>query len=154
MKTFVILFLSVLVASTAFGQPSPGSSDHKFIPRTLSAGTSMSGRTAAAALDDTTQAISLDGWNRVFLHVYTATNDSSNTWVAYQTSQDNQTWGAFAVIDSLKSTGTTGVNKSFELPAAAMGAEFVRFRVYGSTGGVPYSANPSTTVTSVIRRKR
>lgn len=153
MKTTIMLILFVLVASVAVGQQVPVRSDGEFIPRTLSAGTSMSARTAAAALDDTTQAFSLDGWNRAFVHIVTATNDSSNTWVAYQTSLDNITWGDFTVIDSLKSTGTVGANKAFEIPAGAMGAEYCRIRVYGSTGGVPYSANPSTTVKTIIRRK-
>jgi hypothetical protein len=153
---YVFLFLAMVLLSVgAFAQATPGQSDYVFIPRTLSAGTLMSARSYTSSSDDTTQAISTDGWNRGFVHIVFSTNDSCNMIVAYQTSRDNATWGtAFTTIDSAKSTGDTGYNLAVELPAGAMGAGFIRVRVYASTAGVPFSANPSTAVTTILRLKR
>ena len=153
MRTLSILLAVLFVASVGFSQATPGARDFVFIPKTLSVGTLMSARAFSSAYDDTTQAISLDGWNRVFVTLVTAANDSISVICSYSGSMDGSTFGQYNTLDSLSSTGTTGVNDAFELPAAAMGFQFVRVRlVYSSIGRA--SANPSTTLTTYIRKKR
>lgn len=152
---YIFLFLAmVLVVSIGFSQATPGHGDHLMIPKTLSEGTEMRARDfTTASYDDTTQAISTDGWNRIFVVLNTATNDSIAAIVSYQGSVDGATFGPLTVLDSLSSTGTVGVNTAFELPAKAMGFPFVRVRVYAS-GIDRESANPATDLTTYIRRKR
>ena len=154
MKNILISVLAVILcASVGYAQsansPNP---DVVFIPRTLSAGTLMSARTDAAALDDTTQAIRVGGFSAVYIHIVTATNDSASVVLSYAPSRDGSTFGAYTTFDSLSTTGTVGANKAFALPAGGLGAEFVRIRVKGSVSAV-HSVNPATTVTTIIRKK-
>ena len=153
MKTLSIFVATVLFATAVFAQATPGEKDFVFIPKTLYAGTLMSARDFSASYDDTTQAISTNGWNRIFLVLNTATNDSISVICSYQGSVDGATFGPFTTLDSLSSTGTVGVNTAFELPAKAMGFEFVRVRLVYSTIGRA-SANPATDLTTYIRKKR
>ena len=154
MKTLTLILAMVLAVSVGFAQSTPDDRDFTFIPRTLSAGTLMSARDfTTASYDDTTQAISTSGWSRIFVVLHTATNDSIAAIVSYQGSVDGATFGPLTVLDSLSSTGTVGVNSAFELPAKAMGFEFVRVRVYAS-GIDRESANPATDLTTYIRKKR
>ena len=149
MKTLISVALVLFVTSTVYAQGQP---DVVYTARTLFAGTVMSARTAAAALDDTTRAFSTNGFENVYVHIVTAANDSSCTRLAYCPSADGQTWGVYTLFDSLSTTGTVGANRAFALPAGAMGAAYVRIRVYGSDANI-FSANPSTTVQTIIRKK-
>lgn len=153
MRTLFIAVLLVVVSGLALAQSNANAKvDDVFIPRTLSAGTSMSARTVAASLDDTTQAVRVAGFSAVVLTLQTATNDSVGLKVSYQPSFDGVTFAAtFVLIDSLTSTGTVGYQKGFPLPAAALGFNAVRFRVEGTNAG--QSGQPSATVTTRIRRK-
>lgn len=153
MKILSILLAMVLFVSVGFSQATPGVKDFTYIPRTLSAGTLMSARDFSSTYDDTTQAISTSGWNRIFVVLNTATNDSISVICYVQGSVDGATFGPFFTLDSLSSTGTVGVNDAWELPAAAMGFEFVRVRLDYSTIGRA-SANPNTDLTTYIRKKR
>jgi hypothetical protein len=151
MKTLISVLVAALVlVSMTYAQNPQG--DNKFTPRTLSAGTSMSARTYGASYDDTTQTFRVGGFARVFVHVLTAANDSASVLLSYSVSNDGQTWGAYTLFDSLSTTGTVGANKAFELPAGAMGGEYVRIRQYYSPIN-RVSASPATTVTTIIRRK-
>jgi hypothetical protein len=151
MKTLISVLVAALVlVGVTYSQNPQG--DNKFTPRTLSAGTSMATRTVAAALDDTTQAFRVAGYGAVYIHLITATNDSATALLSYQVSNDGSTWSAFTLFDSIYVSGTVGANKAFALPAGALGGEVVRVRVHGSDSALK-SANPSATVTTVIRRK-
>ena len=153
MKTFTLILAMVLAVSVGFAQATPDDKDFTFIPKTLSAGTSMSARAFSASYDDTTQAISTSGWSRIFVTLVTAANDSISVLCSYQGSANGATWGQLTSLDSLSSTGTVGVNTAFELPAKAMGFEFVRIRLVYSTIARA-SGSPSTTLTTYIRKKR
>lgn len=149
------LLILLLIPCLAFGQaPAKAlASDDVFIPRLLSAGTSMSARTEAAALLDTTQGLQVAGFSQVIITLQTLLNDSVGIRVSYQPSFDGVTYAAtFVVIDSLSTTGTVGYQKGFVLPQAAMGFHSVRIRVDGTNAG--HSVNPSATVTTRIRRKQ
>lgn len=154
MKNLLISVLALALCVSFAQAQSTGSPfpDQKFIPRTLSAGTSMSARTDAAALDDTTQSIRVGGFTAVYIHIVTAANDSASVVLSYACSNDGATFGAYTTFDSLSTTGTVGANKAFALPAGGLGAEFVRIRVKGSVSAV-HSTSPATTVTTVIRKK-
>ena len=88
MNKLAILFLAF--TSLALSQ----STDKVEIPRRLSAGTSMSARTAATTLDDTTQAISVRGYDAVILTLQVLANDSANFLVQVQPSFDGVTFDA------------------------------------------------------------
>jgi hypothetical protein len=148
MKTLISVVLALFVVSASYAQ----FPDVKYTPVTLGTATTMSLRVAAQALDDTTQAFRVGGFNRVFIHIITSANDSSCTRLAYSVSNDGATFGAFTLWDSLSTTGTVGANKAFELPAGAMGGEYVRVRVYGSDAAI-FSSSPTTKITTVIRKK-
>lgn len=152
MKYLLILLLIPVLAFSQ--QPSKAlPSDDVFIPRTLSAGTSMSARTDAAGLLDTTQAIQLRGYSQATVIVQTLTNDSVGLRVDYQPSFDGVTFAAtFVLIDSLSSTGTVGYQKAFAIPAGVMGFQAIRIRIKGTDAA--HSANPSATVTTRIVRKQ
>lgn len=153
MKTLTLILATVLFTTAGFAQTTPDDKDFTYIPRTLSAGTSMSARSYSASYDDTTQAISTSGWSRIFVVLNTAANDSISVVCSYQGSVNGATFGPFTTLDSLSSTGTVGVNTAFELPAKAMGFEFVRVRlVYSPINRV--SGSPATTLTTYIRKKR
>ena len=149
MKTLISVLLALFVVSASYSQRNP---DSKYIPATLSAGTSMSARTYAEAYDDTTQTFRVGGFSRAFAHIVTAANDSISVLLSYSVSNDGATWGAYTLSDSLSTTGTVGANKAFAIPDGAFGGEYARIRVYGSSIS-RVSANPSTTVTTIIRRK-
>ena len=152
MKYLLILLLIPVLAFAQ--QPAKAlASDDVYIPRTLSAGTSMSTRTDAAALLDTTQSIQVRGFAQVIITLQTFTNDSVGIRVSYQPSFDGVTYAAtFVVIDSLSTTGTVGYQKGFVLPQAAMGFHSVRVRVDGTSAA--HSVNPAATVTTRIARKQ
>ena len=149
MKTLisVILCLAVVVGVSYAQFP-----DVKYTPLTLSAGTVMSARTVADALSDTTQGFRVAGFAKVYIHLITAANDSANLQLSYAVSNDNSTYSGYTMWDSLVVSGTVGANRAFELPAGAMGGEYVRVLVSGSDSATR-SANPSATVTTVIRKK-
>jgi hypothetical protein len=148
MKTLISVVLALFVVASVQAQ----NPDVKFIPGTLSAGTSMVTRTCAQALDDTTVSIRVGGYSAVYVHLVTSANDSSCTRLAYSVSNDGATFGAYTLWDSLSTTGTVGANKAFALPAGALGGEYVRIRVYGSDANI-FSSSPTTKVTTVIRKK-
>lgn len=146
----ILAFL--LLASVAFGQNSTlvHYSD-TFVPKTLTAGVSMSGRTSASTYDDTTRAFNVRGYAAVYIGVETSTNDSSRTLIAYQTSANGTSFNSFTLCDSLSSV-TLGDFKYYPLPSTALGAYAARVRVYGDSNVLRYSANPSTKVTTKIIR--
>jgi len=148
MNKLAILFL--VFTSLALSQ----STDKVAIPRTLSAGTSMSARTAATTLDDTTQAISVRGYDAVILTLQVAANDSANFLVQVQPSFDGVTFDAtFDTIDSLVNTTSAVLpQQAFELPTKYLGFQAVRFRVKGQAHGL-YADSPAPTVTTRIIRK-
>ena len=148
MKKLLVLFL--VFSSLAFSQ----SKDKVEIPRLLSAGTSMSARTAATTLDDTTQAISVRGYDKVILTIQVAANDTANLLVQVQPSFDGVTFDAtFDTIDSLVNTTSAVLpQQGFELPDKYLGFQAVRFRVKGQAWGL-YAGSPVATVTTRIIRK-
>lgn len=151
MKTLISVFVAALVlVGVTYAQNPQG--DTKFIPTTLSVGTVMSARAVADALSDTTKTFRVGGYGKVYIHLVTATNDSANLQLSYAVSNDGSTWSAYTMWDSLVVSGTVGANRAFELPAGAMGGEYARVIVSGSDSATR-SANPSTTVTTIIRRK-
>ena len=151
------LFVLLLIPCLAFTQaPSKAlPSDDVFIPRTLSAGTSMSARTGATTLDDTTQAVTIRGFSQVILAVQITANDSINLLIQYQPSYDGVTFFAtFQTIDSLvASTSAVLPQAGFLLPAKVMGFQAVRFRVKGQAHGL-YADSPTPKVTTRIIRKQ
>lgn len=149
MKQILAFFL---LASVAFGQNSTllHYSD-VFVPKTLTAGTLMSGRTSASSYDDTTRAFNTRGYAAVYVGIETATNDSSRTLLSYQYSKDGANFSALVLLDSLSSV-TLNDCKYFALPATVLGAYSARVRVYGDGNVLRYSANPSTKVTTKIIR--
>ena len=156
MKTILLFVLMVALTSLMYGQNEGKASKmfDVFIPQTLSAGTRMTGRTAATTYDDTTRGFSVRGWNKAFVGIETAGNDSGTTLLAYSTSDDGVSFNTPILFDSLATTGQVGINKYFELPADVMGAVSVRIRAYGATtGSSGYSANPVQTVTIRVIRK-
>ena len=148
MKKLLVLFL--VFSSLALSQ----SKDKVEIPRLLSAGTSMSARTAATTLDDTTQAISVRGYDKVILTIQVAANDTANLLVQVQPSFDGVTFDAtFDTIDSLVNTTSAVLpQQGFELPDKYLGFQAVRFRVKGQAWGL-YAGSPVATVTTRIIRK-
>jgi len=150
MKTLISVVLALFVVASVQAQ---NHKDRVYVPVTLSGGTTMSARTVSTTLDDTTQAIDLDGFHRVFLDIVTATNDSATILLAYSRSSDGATWGAYTLFDSLAISGTVGGQKSFELPAAVMGTHRVRLRLYGSASSPLMSGSPSATFKAIIRKK-
>ena len=156
MKTILLFVLMVALTSLMYGQNEGKASKmfDVFIPQTLSAGTRMTGRTAATTYDDTTRGFSVRGWSKAYVGVETAGNDSGLTLLAYSTSHDGIAFDTPVLFDSLDASGQVGRDKYFELPAAAMGAVQVRIRAYGSTtASTGYSANPVQTVTLRVIRK-
>lgn len=152
MRKILLSALLVMFSGTLLAQHGTRDAFKSYIPVTLAAGTSMSARTDAVALDDTTRSVDLRGFSAAGILVVTAGNDSVACKVAYQGSDDGNTWdGVFVLIDSLTSTGTVGVTKGFPLPAKGMMYPFVRFRVYGSDAA--HSANPAATIKSYVIRK-
>src|SRR3990167_3233192 len=149
MKKLLVLFL-VMFSSYAISQ----TTDNVSIPRTLSAGTSMSARTGATTLDDTTQAINVRGYEKVILTLQGAANDSANYLVQVQPSYDCVTFDAtFDTIDSLVNTTSAVLpQQGFELPTKYLGFQAVRFRVKGQAHGL-YADSPAPTVTTRIIRK-
>lgn len=154
MKTFFVILLSMLFVLTAFGQSGANArQSDDYVPRTLSAGTSMSARTLSTTYSDTTQGFRTRGFSSVFVGIELAANDSGRVLISYAPSKDGVNFGPYVLFDSLVTTGTVGVYKYFQLPANAMGAHSVRVRVYGDADVAKYSANPSTTATTKIIRK-
>jgi hypothetical protein len=149
MKNILLLSLLVMLAMPAVAQYGPAVD--VVVPRTLTAGTAMSGRTCAEALDDTTKPFYVRGYAAVYVGLETATNDTVQAlFVAYQISKDGSSWGAFTLVDSLTTTGTVGVSKYIPLPANALGAYAVRARVYGRAGG-SYSGPAATVTTKLVQ---
>lgn len=121
-------------------------------PKTLTAGTAMSARTASVSMDDTTQAFSARGLQAIYVGLESATNDTVKVYVSYQISKDGTTFGALALVDSLSSTGIVGVSNYIALPAKVLASPYARVRVYGITANGAVSINPSPTVsTSLVR---
>lgn len=155
MKYFMSFVLVLVVAVSAFGQSQPQVRDFSYIPVTDFAGVSMSGRTAAVGLLDTTQAVGVFGWSKINFVVTSAGNDSLNILIQYFGSYDGASWNPVATtIDSLVNTtsGRLKNMKSVLLPQAAMGYRYVKFIVSGQAWGA-YSATPVTTVTSYVVKK-
>lgn len=151
MKKLILLVALLVITTGVFAQ----GTDLVYIPRTLSAGTSMSARSVSSTYDDTTQAVLVKGYSQVGVVLVTATNDSCTISVSYQGSMDGSTFGQFqTLIDSLSSTGTVGVNKGFALPDAGMNFTFVRFRVYSNTASGRFSSAPAVTATTYIVKKQ
>lgn len=151
MKYIAMLLMCV---SAMFAQSISNEPDDVFVPKTLFAGTVMSASTASASLADTTRPIMLNGWNEVYLSVTAETNDSANALIRYQVSRDGVTWSALVTLDSLVATTANGVtHKGVKLPDNAMAYEQARFVVKGQSHGL-YSANPSATLRSIIRKKQ
>ena len=148
MKKLLVLFL--VFSSFAFSQ----STDKVEIPRTLFAGTLMSARTAATTYDDTTQAVSVRGYDKVILTLQVAANDTANLLVQVQPSFNGVTFdAAFDTIDSLVNTTSAVLpQQGFELPDKYLGFQAVRFRVTGQAWGL-YAGSPVATVTTRIIRK-
>lgn len=144
---FVLLFTAGMVSAQVAVKTYDVST-----PKTLYAGTSMSGRTASTSMDDTTQAYNFRGLQAVYVGLESATNDTVKVYVAYQVSKDGSTYGAFVLHDSLSSTGTVGVANYIALPAKALGAPYTRIRVYGIASNGAVSINPSPTVTTSIMK--
>lgn len=142
---FVLLFTAGFVSAQVAMKTYDAST-----PKTLTAGTSMSARTASTSMDDTTQAFSFRGYHAVYVGLESATNDTVHSYLAYQVSKDGVTYGAFTLLDSLSSTGTVGVANYIQLPAKALGAPYVRLRVYGIASNGAVSINPSPTLTTSI----
>lgn len=151
MKT-TILALLFLFTVGAFAQTAQVAAPESFYPRTLTAGTQMSARTAATTLDDTTRALQFRGYAAAFIGLETATNDSASPIIwSYQVSKDGSAWSPLIVGDSANFLTVVGGAKYFQLPANAMGAYAVRIRVYGRTGG-DYSPTSTTKIgTKIIR---
>lgn len=154
MRYISIVLLFVIASVSVFAQSNANSRQADvYIPRTLSAGTSMSARTLSTTYDDTTQGFQTRGFRSIYVGIETAANDSGRVLLAYFPSKDGVTFDAAVLFDSLSTTGTVGKVKYFELPAGAMGAHSIRLRVYGDDTVARYSANPSTTATTKIIRK-
>ena len=153
MKYMALFLAIVLMTTVGLSQTTPKVTSDVFIPRTLSAGTLMSGRTEASTYDDTTQGFQVRNWSTVYIGVETATNDSARILLSYAPSKDGVNFSSYVLFDSLSTTGTVGKIKYFVLPADAVGAHSIRLRVYSDTDLLRYSSNPSTTVTTKIVRK-
>jgi len=152
MKQLIIIALILLSVVSVYSQRQDILYPDVSYGRTLTAGTTMSARTAATTLDDTTRGFNTRGYAKVYIGLELAANDSANPlFVAYQVSKNGSTWSALTVLDSANFVGTVGDSKYFELPANAMGAYQARVRVYGRVGG-GYSAGPVTTVATKIIR--
>jgi hypothetical protein len=150
MKKAMLAVLLLCVGAVAFSQVYQPSYD-SFVPRTLTAGTVMSGRTAATTYNDTTRPFVSRGYAAIYVGVETATNDTIDPiYIAYQVSKDGTTFGDFAVLDSAKLNGVVGAAKYFALPANVLGARQTRVRVYG-TGAGAYSGPPATVTTRIVR---
>ena len=150
MRYIGIVLLVVMASVSVFAQ----ATDKVEIPRTLSAGTLMSARTAATTYDDTTQAVSVRGYDKVILTLQVAANDTANLLVQVQPSFDGVTFDAtFDTIDSLVNTTSAVLpQQGFELPDKYLGFQAVRFRVKGQAWGL-YAGSPVATVTTRIIRK-
>jgi hypothetical protein len=149
MKRLILLAVLLLVTTGLFAQ----GADVRFVPKTLTAGTSMSARSVGSTFDDTTQSILVKGYSYVGISLVSATNDSVALLVSVQGSTDGYTFGSFRLIDSLSSTGTVGVNRGIELNSGGYAFTHVRFRVYNNTAELSYSSSPSTTVTVNVAKK-
>lgn len=152
MKTFIVTLLLIVCAVMSSAQSErevPWVSN--YIPSTLTAGTLMSGRTAATTLLDTTRAFNSRGYAAIYVGIETAVNDTIDPIiVSYQYSKDGASWSTFTVVDSLNANGIVGLSKYIPLPANALGAYQCRVRVAGRAGG-SYSGPAATVTTKILR---
>lgn len=157
MRNMIIALLLMVVTTGLFAQSAafhPSYKNEPYIPKTLSAGTSMTGRTAASGYDDTTQAFEVRRFAQVYVGIETLANDSSRTLFSYSPSLDGVTFDAYVLFDSLSTTTPVGKGYYFALPANAMAAHSVRVRAFGNTDLLRYSSSPVTTLTIKIIRKQ
>jgi len=152
MNRFMFVVALLLVASLAFAQAPIAVYGDTFVPKTLSAGTSMTARTLSTTFADTTQTFVTRGLAACYLSLETATNDSMRILIGYRTTKDGTNFNAWVVFDSLVSTGTVGIFKTFTLPGVVLASYGTQIKVYGSAFDSPYSANPSATLTTKIIR--
>jgi len=151
---FLSLVALIVFTGLAYGQRAEyGNDDIVFTPKTLTAGTVMSARTDAAALQDTTRKIALSGFAKCYIALTIAANDSASAVVKYQGSVDGVNWSPTLVtIDSLSTSGDLLHSKGIALPDGGHAFEFVRFIIDGSDSAL-HSANPSTTIGFQVRLK-
>lgn len=151
MRTSILVLLT-FVSVFAFSQNSLQKPFvDPFIPVTLTAGTAMSGRTAATTLSDTSRLFTTRGYAAIYVGIETAVNDTIDPIiVSYSYSKDGSAWSAYAVVDSANLNGVVGASKYIPLPANALGAYACRVRVYGRAGGA-YSGPAATVTTKILR---